>query len=72
MVLLAEVESHAPAPAADPQETLGLLEGLVAGHATLLERQQELETELRAVNQELEGCEHRSARVHALLSDEAA
>jgi hypothetical protein len=72
MVLLAEVESHAPATEADPQETLGLLEGLVAGHATLLERRQELETELRAVNEELEGYEQRSARVHALLSEGAA
>ena len=71
MVQLAEVESRAPMPEADPQETLGLLEGLVAGHATLLERRQELETELRAVNEELQGYEQRSARVHALLSEEA-
>ena len=69
---LAEVESRAPMPEADPQETMGLLERLVAWRATLLERRQELETELRALNEELEGCEQRSARVHALLSKEAA
>ncbi len=71
MVRLAEVESRVPTPQADPHETAGLLEALVAGHATLVERRQELEKELRALNEELEGYEQRSARVHALLSEEA-
>jgi predicted nuclease with TOPRIM domain len=72
MVLLAEVETRASTPEADPHETVQLLEELVAGHATLLERRHELEAALRTVNDELQKCEQRSARVHAVLSEDAA
>ena len=56
MVLPAEDENRTPKPEVDPHETTGPLEGLLAGHATLLERRQKLlleklETNLRAVNE---------------------
>ncbi len=70
MVLLAEVESLAPTTEVDANETMQLFEGLVAGHQSLMERRQALETELRAVNEQLDDCEQRSGRVHALLGEE--